>query len=183
MAPAAVALAAVRRYRRVVPPTETRIARRAFALILLACCLPALASGSERRPSHRRPPSQVYAPDIVGTEWVLEDLCGRGVVGEVQPTIAFPKAGKVAGNGGCNRYFGAVRISGDRIEVEHVGSTRMACPPPILDQEHRFLGALQKAKRLEIDGETLLIHGAGCAKPLKFTRVAGHGKAPAKPPR
>ena len=183
MIPAAVALTAVRRYRRIVPPRGTRIARRAFALIMLACCVPAVASGQERHPSRRRPPSQAYAPDLIGSEWLLEDLCGHGVVGDVQPTIAFPKAGKVAGHGGCNRYFGAVRISGDRIEVEHVGSTRMACLPPILDQEHRFLGVLQKAKRLEIDGETLLIHSAGCAKPLKFTRVAGQGKGPAKPSR
>lgn len=179
MVPAAVALAAVRRYRRVVPPT----ARRIFALVLLACCVPALASDTERRPSRRRPPSQVYAPDLIGSEWLLEDLCGRGVVGDAHSTLAFPGTGKVAGNGGCNRYFGVARINGDRIQVEHVASTRMACAPPILDQEHRFLGALQKAKRLEIDGETLLIHSAGCAKPLKFSRLAGQGEAPAKPHR
>ena len=166
-----------------VPPTDTHVSRRIFALILLACCVPAVASGSPPRRGSRRAPWHAHAPDLAGTEWLLEDLCGRGVVDGVQSTIAFPEAGKVAGNGGCNRYFGAVRIRADRIEVQHVASTRMACPPAVLDQEHRFLEALQKAKRLEMDGDILLIHGAGCAKPLRFTRVAEQGKAPGKPVR
>jgi heat shock protein HslJ len=151
--------------------------RRALGLALLACLVVPITAGAAppRRESRRRPAQQPPVADVIGSEWVLEELGGRGVVGGVQVTLAFPEAGKVAGNGGCNRYFGAARISGDRIEVQHIGSTRMACPPAVMDQEHGLFEALQKAKRFEVDGGVLLIHSAAVDEPLKFSRVADQG--------
>ena len=35
--------------------------------------------------------------NLLGSEWLLEDLGGSGVLDRVQATLAFPESGKVAG--------------------------------------------------------------------------------------
>ena len=49
---------------------------------------------------------------LEGTEWWVEDIEQTGVVDRVHTTIAFPAAGRVAGDGGCNRYMGGVEFDG-----------------------------------------------------------------------
>jgi len=85
-------------------------------------------------------------PDIMaGTEWTLRAL------GTSDPAPAAPKVtlrfegGRFVGNSGCNRYTAAV-TAGDRpgaIAVSPGVSTRMACAPPAMDLEGRFLRQLQ----------------------------------------
>jgi heat shock protein HslJ len=107
----------------------------------------------------------------LGTDWLLEDLSGSGVVDRVQATLSFPEAGKVAGNGSCNRFFGSVEIGGNTLKLSPLGSTRMACPDAVMNQETRYLGALQLAERYEWREPYLLIHCTGLDKPLRFTRL------------
>ncbi|MGE0348134.1 META domain-containing protein [Hydrogenophaga sp.] len=108
---------------------------------------------------------------LVGSEWQLEDLGGRGVLDRVQATLAFPEAGRVAGNGSCNRFFGTYTLMQDRISLGPMGGTRMACDEAVSDQEARYMAALQKAQRLEVQGTTMLMHVQGQDKPLRFTRT------------
>lgn len=110
--------------------------------------------------------------DLVGTDWVLEDLAGRGIVSNVHATLSFPEAGKIAGNGSCNRFFGAAEISGTSLKFTGLGSSRMACPDPIMNQETKYLNALQAAERYEWKDPYLLIYAAGMDKPLRFTRAS-----------
>lgn len=107
----------------------------------------------------------------MGSEWQLEDLGGRGVLDRVQATLAFPEAGRVAGNGSCNRFFGTYTLMQDRISLGPMGGTRMACDEAVSDQEARYMAALQKAQRLEVQGTTMLMHVQGQDKPLRFTRT------------
>jgi heat shock protein HslJ len=116
---------------------------------------------------------------LSGSEWLLEDLGGSGVLDQVQVTITFPEAGKVAGNGSCNRFFGAAEIHGDAIKLGPLGSTRMACPEAVMNQETKYLEALQAAERFEWKDPYLLIYCKGLAKPLRFTRMAAQKAAPA----
>ena len=53
---------------------------------------------------------RVPAKSLVGSEWLLEDLVGLGVIDNIQATLTFPEARKVAGNGSCNRFFGPAEI-------------------------------------------------------------------------
>jgi len=108
---------------------------------------------------------------LVGSEWQLEDLGGRGVLDRVQATLAFPEAGRVAGNSSCNRFFGSYTLMQDRVAFGQLGGTRMACPEAVNEQETRYLDALQKAQRLEVQGRTMLMHVQGLDKPLRFTRT------------
>jgi heat shock protein HslJ len=111
---------------------------------------------------------------LSGSEWVLEELSGSGVLDQVQATLAFPEAGKTAGNGGCNRFFGAAEIHGETIKLGPLGSTRMACPEAVMHQETKYLEALHAAERFEWKDPYLLIYCKDFGRPLRFTRVAAH---------
>jgi heat shock protein HslJ len=113
--------------------------------------------------------------DLKGSEWVLEDLSGLGVIDRVQATLIFPEPGKVAGKASCNRFFGTVHIQGDQIKFGPLGSTRMACPEAVMKQEKRYLDALQAAERVEWKYLSLLIYTNGSKKPLRFTRATPPG--------
>jgi len=117
-------------------------------------------------------PAASPAPvSLVGTEWRLEALGDNAVMERSQATLAFPEAGRAAGNGSCNRFFGSVRIAQGQIGFGQMGSTKMACMGPANEQEARYLAALQKAERYELQGRTLLIHVQGMAQPLRFAQT------------
>jgi heat shock protein HslJ len=109
--------------------------------------------------------------DLTGTEWLLEDLGGAGVMDNIQATLTFPEAGKIAGNGSCNRFFGPAKISGSAIKLGPLGSTRMACPEAVMNQETKYLDALKAAERFERKEPYLLIYCKGLEKPLRFTKM------------
>lgn len=69
-------------------------------------------------------------------------LAGDGAV----PTLAL-RAGQVNGSAGCNSYFGVVQLGEDgAIRFGMLGSTLMACAEPRMEQEFRFLQALQQVR-------------------------------------
>ena len=88
-----------------------------------------------------------------------------------QATLTFPEAGKVAGNGSCNRFFGTAEINGDAIKMAPLASSRMACSEGVMNQETKYLGALQAAERFEWKDPYLLIYCKGLEKPLRFTKM------------
>ncbi len=58
-------------------------------------------------------------------------------------------AGRVAGRGGCNRYAGPFTVEVASLEVATgpMVSTRMACAPPAMEVEDRYLAALGGVSR------------------------------------
>ncbi|MGH7498921.1 MAG: META domain-containing protein [Gemmatimonadales bacterium] len=112
------------------------------------------------------------AKGLRGTSWRLEDLGGAGVLDDAEATLEFPEAGKVAGRGSCNRFFGKVETAGDSIRFGPIGSTRMACAEAVGIQEGKYLKALAGAERFAVDGATLLVYSRAMDKPLRFTRAA-----------
>jgi len=107
-------------------------------------------------------------PGLPGTRWRLEDLAGAGVLDDAQATLEFVDGGRVAGNTSCNRFTGAVTISGGAISFGPLASTRRACAEAVMSQESRYLAALGAAQRFEVSGSTLLIHTADGGQPLRF---------------
>jgi heat shock protein HslJ len=144
-----------------------------FLATCLGCSLMLACSGSHKPAQATTPAAPAVQPgptlNLVGSEWLLEDLGGSGVLDRVQATLAFPESGKVAGKGSCNRFFGTVAISGHTIKFSAMGSTKMACPEPIMNQEEKYLAALQAADRFESKDGNLLIYYAGAEKPLRFS--------------
>lgn len=143
-------------------------ARRSCLAAAAACAAALVLAGCVQVNVKRATPP---LPDrLAGSRWLLEDLAGRGVLDRAQATLEFPAAGRIAGNGSCNRFTGAATIDGDRLKVDTVAATRMACPPALMEQEDRYLAALGAAERIELEGPWLLVHVRGLGAPLKFTR-------------
>jgi len=138
--------------------------------VLLAVA--ALVGCNTSRPVPPPPAPAVQPVSLAGTEWLLEDLGGAGVLDRVQSTLVFLPEGRVGGSSGCNRMMGGVKMDGSSITFSKLGGTLMACPAAVMDQERKYLGALGKAKTFRIDGPYLLIESEGLAEPLKFSRKA-----------
>lgn len=108
---------------------------------------------------------------LANTEWLLEDLAGTGIIDQAQTTLRFDGTNAVSGRGACNRYRAAITAQGDRLAVSPAISTRMMCAPAVMDQEMRYLQALQAAQRISLEEEVLLVYGEGNDTPLRFSRL------------
>ena len=116
------------------------------------------------------PPLSLQEQLLAG-EWLLEDLGGTGVIDRLQTTLKFDRESRLEGAGGCNRYFASYRLEKNQIEVGAIGATRKACPTAVMNQEIKYLQALEKAYRIRLENEFLFIYCQGMDKPLKFTRL------------
>jgi heat shock protein HslJ len=135
-------------------------------VVLLAACA--------SNPPEPMPLPAVVAPgDLTGTSWRLENLKGAEPVAGSEATLEFTEAGKVAGRGSCNRFFGAVEIRGEEIRFGGLGSTMMACDEALMNQEQRYLKALESAVRYNLKDGVLQISGRDRMLPLRFVRQEG----------
>jgi putative lipoprotein len=86
--------------------------------------------------------------------WLAEDITGAGVIDNVQTILEIGADGRATGSGGCNRYTGAVMLNGAAISFGPAASTRMACPPAVMDQEQKFFTALGEVRGWRVDATT-----------------------------
>lgn len=97
-----------------------------------------------------------------GSAWELSALHGKRPVEGVIVSLEF-KDGQVGGSGGCNSYGGAYEVNGERIRVQELVSTLMACADPsVTDQESAYLQSLGEAQRFELaDGQLQIYRSDG----------------------
>jgi len=89
-------------------------------------------------------------------KWLVEDIAGRGVVDSGQTRMEFNDDAKVGGSTSVNRYSGSATINANKIQFGRMLSTRRAGPPALMDQEAKFLLAMDQVKSFRI-GETGLL--------------------------
>lgn len=93
----------------------------------------------------------------IGNAAITENNTGREV-----PTLGLNLTeSRVSGFAGCNRYFGNISIDEKTIAFSALGSTKMACLGP--NVENQYLHALSKEKlayRIS-NGQLLLGEGSG----------------------
>ncbi|MGH7557644.1 MAG: META domain-containing protein [Gemmatimonadota bacterium] len=97
--------------------------------------------------------------ELLGTTWRLVEFdAGDPVPEGIEITAEFREGG-IAGRSACNRYTGPVEIdlAAGTIETGPLVSTKMACPPPQMESEARYLGALERAKGLTLEAGRLTI--------------------------
>ncbi len=116
---------------------------------------------------------QSAAPELEGVIWQLESyLNAQGEMIAVLPdttiTAVF-EGGNVSGSAGCNNYFASYSVDGSSLAVEPGGSTMMACPEPIMQQEADYLSALAAAASYQIVEGMLEIANAEGATILVFS--------------
>jgi putative lipoprotein len=121
----------------------------------------------------QRVAAQEPDPLLPKGKWLAESIRNGGVIDNLQSTLEIAIDGTVAGKGGCNGFGGKATITGDKISFGPLVATQMACPPAIMDQETKFLGALADARRWLIDDERgkLILFDAGNKEILLLARM------------
>jgi len=90
----------------------------------------------------------------LANQWILSSFQENGTAQAPLTKSSYitieEKETKFGGNGGCNVISGVVKRSKNKIKFEKISSTRMACE--YLEQERKFLAALEAATNFEISG-------------------------------
>jgi heat shock protein HslJ len=113
---------------------------------------------------------------IEDTTWRLELYGEKGnlkapLVEETEITIEFKSAeSKFGGSGGCNNYFGSYEITKNELTIKPpIGSTMMACPESIMNQEQEYFQLLETTETFKVDDNKLTITCSG-NKELVFVK-------------
>jgi len=120
--------------------------------------------------------SKQQSLNLTGTQWTLEEIGGKPVIEHSKASLAFLEAGRVSGNGSCNRFMGPAEVNGDKIKLGPPAGTKMMCDPGASNQETAYLKALESTERFEVKDGKLLIYVAGSDVPLRFHAAAGGKK-------
>ena len=132
-----------------------------FLLLLLALLLLSACSSTPRFASQ----------DLQHHHWVLDKLDGQAIPSSRinPPDIEIGEHLTVNGIAGCNRYFGTWTRKGDGLTFGKMGSTMMACAPSLMQQEEKYLKALETASGYSFtaDGALVIATSQG---PLKFRK-------------
>jgi heat shock protein HslJ len=115
---------------------------------------------------------------LAGTAWqVVNYNNGQGgvvtLINGTQITATFGADGRIVGSAGCNQYNAAYTTSGGTITVGAPASTRRFCAAPdgVMEQEGRYLTALQSAATYSIRGDLLEMRTADDALALILRRA------------
>ena len=106
--------------------------------------------------------SGVSTPSVsaLAGSWVVEDIRGGGIIDDSRVTLEFSE-GRVAGSTSCNSYQGAWSLEGNKLSIEDIAVTMMACPEALMNQERRFLDALNAAEGMRVDDTGALFLTSG----------------------
>jgi len=110
----------------------------ALALTLLLDLLPVVVSAA-------------VTPGMPTGSWLAENILGGGVLDRLQTILMIDEKGSMSGFGGCNTLRGKATFAGDALSFGPIMSTRKACSPAIMDQETKFLSALERVRRFTVD--------------------------------
>ena len=92
---------------------------------------------------------------LTGVRWQPKYIGAEAVPDDAGLFVRFELDGSIKGHGGCNSFFGSLEKKDSDLSVGPLGSTRMACPEPIMSRESAFLEALQQTTVFEVSGERL----------------------------
>lgn len=94
---------------------------------------------------------------LPGSAWQATTFAGQSPLADHAITFEFDTEGNIAGHASCNRFRGSCQIEGDKIKVGPLRSTRRACEPDVMEQEHKFLALLGAAATWSLDGDKLVL--------------------------
>lgn len=108
--------------------------------------------------------------------WKLIEINGKKVTAEdfasKEPHLILKSTdNRVNGNGGCNSFFGTYELQANvsRIYFSKIGSTRMACMKPTIEND--FFNVLETVDNYTVKNDTLQLNKARMAPLAKFVAV------------
>ena len=127
--------------------------------------------------------SMTFAPSaptgLSGSAWTVVNYNNGNqavvtLIAGSEISLNFGADGQVSGNAGCNGYGGGYQVQGANLKIGPLVNTSMACASPegVMDQETKYLAALQNAATYVIEGNTLTIRDAGGAMQVVATKAA-----------
>jgi len=85
---------------------------------------------------------------LAANEWQLAELDGQPLPAGIEPPLIHFEGETVRGFSGCNRFTASVKeTKPGEIDVGPGASTKMACPPPQMELEQKFLTQLDAVSR------------------------------------
>ena len=107
--------------------------------VFIGCAIAALSACSSV-PSTQLQPLQSYQ-----VEWIGE----RPLIDRSMLTLTLGDNNQASGLAGCNNWMAEYQLSGDRLSLDNIATTRKLCAPALMEQEQRFLAALATVQRWE----------------------------------
>lgn len=103
-----------------------------------------------------------------GSVWRLTEMAGAPAPADI--TLALPRAGRIEGQGPCNRYSGGQAVPYPWFEAVEVVATKRACPD--LAAETAYLRLLSGMTLAEVLGDVLILTD-DADRSLVFRRAGG----------
>jgi heat shock protein HslJ len=107
---------------------------------------------------------------LPGTNWRATQIAGQPAVAEAMASLAFREDG-IAGTTGCNSFHGSATLAEQTLTIGPLATTRMACEPPRMDQEMRFLEALAATRSFARRGSALTFLGEDGAPVMELVQL------------
>jgi len=158
-----------------MPPASPRRIRAVFAIpalaaLVVACQQPKPASSPAAAPIA----TPAAAPAALrGTDWTCTWIAvdGRAITPDASdaPTLRIDPPANATGRGGVNRFGGPAELAAGEpgatgtIGFPAIAATKMAGPPERMALEGAYFTALRAARRYEIKGDELTLHGETAA--------------------
>lgn len=86
--------------------------------------------------------------------WVVESIGGVPTI-DPKPEISLTEDGRVVGSTGINRIMGTYEAENETVRISGAGMTRMAGSEEAMDQERRFLKALEGWNAFHVSDDRL----------------------------
>ena len=97
-------------------------------------------------------------------EWIGE----RPLIDSSHLTLTLGTDGRAFGSAGCNHWFASYTLKDAELRFSQAGSTRKMCAPALMEQEARFLTALEKVQRWDISAIDQLQLWPAEGKPIRL---------------
>ncbi|MBG0838967.1 META domain-containing protein [Ectopseudomonas toyotomiensis] len=127
---------------------------RALPLALLTATLVGCASDAPQLETERS----------YQVEWIGESP----LIDRSHLTVTFAADGRAQGHAGCNHWFAGYTLKDDAVRFETPGSTRKMCAPSLMEQEQRFLAALEEVQRWDFNDIGQLQLWPATGKPIRL---------------
>ncbi|MEX1295766.1 MAG: META domain-containing protein [Candidatus Limnocylindrales bacterium] len=100
-------------------------------------------------------PELVGVYDIEGLTWLLTSQVVDGEMTPLRDGVLVSlrmEGGDAGGSGGCNSYFTSYELDGFDLAFGPVGSTMMACLPPLMEAEQAYFANLSEVAAYQSGG-------------------------------
>jgi heat shock protein HslJ len=95
-------------------------------------------------------------PDLMGA-WTVEYIGERPVIDNSPAYIEFAEEGRAGGISSCNWFTGAYVHSGSSLTFSNMAFTKKMCFPALMEQEARFLAALERVAKVQMQNGLLVL--------------------------